>query len=132
MKVKLLTLEKKLTRFPPCVCRMLARHGESNRNMRLLEDAEISKESGLTLAEVRSLTWAVTWEGVQVGHMLAFSKACGVDFASGKNLAKHYRYLSLERPFNYLRKHKDWEPYWSRVFQHYAEELERIHYGTQA
>ena len=125
MKVKLLTLEKKLNRFPPCVCRMLARAGSSNRSIKLLEDEEIAKTSGLPIADVRSLTWAVSWDKVPTETMLLFSKACGVDFANGKNLAKHYRYLRLERPFNYLRKHREWDSYWSKVFQHYAEELER-------
>jgi len=119
----MLSVEERLKRFPPCVCRLLARTGGSNNTIRLLEDEEVAKKSGLHISEVRSIMWRVSWNKVAVEDVFSFSTACGVKFSDRKNLTKHYKYTQLKRPFAYLQKHPDYDTIWAPMFRMYSEYL---------
>ena len=117
------TLEEKLERFPPCVCRMLARTGSNNRSIGVLEDEELAERAEMSVSEVRSLSWLTSWDKVTNADFKSFTKACGVDFSSRESLAKHYKYTQLKRPFGYLRSHPEWDSWWSKMFHMYSTYL---------
>ncbi len=127
----MLKIEEKLKRFPPCVCRLLARTGDSNRNIRLLEDEEIAERANIHVSKVRSIMWLTNWDSVTVEDLFKFSKACGIDFSDRESLAKHYKYTQLSRPFAYLRKHRQYPEIWSLMFRMYSEYLEGQYVSTE-
>jgi len=115
--------------FSPCACRLLARTDNARGNaQRPLTDREIADRSGLALDEVRSLTWAKTWDNVPAPKMIAFSRGCGLDFdnrADGGDppMRKHLRLLERltgrwETAGHYLRRDPEWETKWKPLIEH--------------
>lgn len=123
----MLKIEERLDRFPPLVCRLLAREGESNRHIKPLTDDQIAERSGLSISRVKALSWLVDWKGVEVYEMLAFSKGCGVDLSDRSKLAKHLQYVRSKRnrTWQYLKKHHEWDSRWSQMITLYQEHLIR-------
>jgi len=115
-------LDKKLERFPPLVCRLLARAGPKN-SQRPLTDAEISAVSGIPLAKVISMSWLTSWDDVTCKDMLDFSKGCGVDFSDAKIMRKHLKYLELASRFVYLRRNVGWHSRWCPMLDIYRDVL---------
>lgn len=114
-------IEKRLRQFPPLVVRLLARHpGRRGSQQRVMTDAEIARRSKGKLAEahVACLSRATSWDDIPVGQMIAFTKACGVDFDSRRAMMVHTKYLrrnikqNLGPAFAYLRKDDQWESRW--------------------
>jgi hypothetical protein len=118
-----LPIKRKLRRFPPIVCRLLARTGP-RQERRPLRDEEIARASGLPVSKVRSLSWEVSWDDVPVGIMLKFSEACGVDFSSREILRMQTKFLSRKPVMRYLRKDREWETKWSPMMNAYRKHLE--------
>lgn len=128
----MISLEERFRTFPPVVCRLMARTG-SRKAVRLLEDEEIADASGLSLSKVRSLSWLVSWDGVPVDEMLAFSKGCGVDFSASRSIAKHKSYAQfVKKPYSYIDKHPESETFY-RMHLMYTRYLETLYpeYSTQ-
>lgn len=73
-----MTLTEKLNRFPPIMCRLVARTGVG-RASRGLSHSEIAQLSGLERSTVAKLSKRETWEGCTLETIDAFSTACGVD-----------------------------------------------------
>lgn len=71
-----LTLQQQLDKFPPALCRLVAR---KHRGRRPLTRREIASRSGLSLRQVDYLSKRTTWGGTTVKAMCAFATACGVD-----------------------------------------------------
>lgn len=76
-----MSLLAKVDRFPPFICRLLARtrHGYHG-----LSHDEIALRSGLPKSTVADLSFKTSWGGVTVEVADKFSAACGVDFFRGK------------------------------------------------
>ena len=115
-------LDIKLSRFPPLVCRLLARRGPKNRQVPLT-DAEVSHASGLKLPNVISLSWLTSWDDVTCGDMLAFSKGCGVNFSNALVMRKHTKYIALTTRFVYLRRSPGWHTRWNPMLEIYKDHL---------
>jgi hypothetical protein len=50
--------------------------------------------------------------------MVAFVKACNVDFEDGSTMDRHWAYLWQKKPnFTYLRRHQHWEAYYKRLLE---------------
>jgi len=103
-----LSITQKAERFPPILCRLLARK-RYGRPMTLLEIAEASH---MTPHEVESLSQSTTWEGVDIFRLKAFTSACGVDFDDSKQLRRAEDYLSKQPTFRYLRSSTEWTTYY--------------------
>lgn len=118
-----LPFEEKLRRFPPVVCRCLARVG-SGHSTRLMSDEEISQVSGLSLSEVMSLGCKTSWDNVPVESFVRFTKGCGIDIDSRDSLAKHSVYLNkLKGAPKYLRKDPAWKTRWKPAIVAFYTEL---------
>ena len=88
-----LTIPQKLTLFTPIACRLLARRKNSDGAVVAMTDAEIRDTSGLPMAVVKHLSWSDSWDHVEIRFMLAFTKACGIDFDSRDCVRANTRYL---------------------------------------
>ena len=120
-----LSIEQRLLRFPPIICRLLARKG-SGRGLVLLHDSEIAERSGLSVAQVQGLSHLLTWDDVICRHMLNFSKGCGIDLSDRDSLAKHWRYIKSRRAFLYLRAQPDYETRWKPMYAAYVNYLRSL------
>lgn len=75
--------------------RLLAR-----RDHRPLTQSEVAARAGLSVGCVSKLSRLRSWDGVRIGTMLAFCRACGVDFLR----LKRQRYFLLHRRLAHLRQ----------------------------
>lgn len=122
----MLPIEQRLRRFPPVVCRLLAREGRGG-HPRFLSDEEIAEQSGLTVAQVNGLSHLLTWDDVPCSQMLAFSAACGIHFSDRRSMMKHGKYIQNCRAFTYLRRQPDYETRWKPMYVSYINHLKREH-----
>jgi len=121
----MISIEERLDRFSPLVCRLLAREGESNKSIRPLTDEAIATASGLPLDVVISMSWRCSWEGVPVDIMLRFSTACGVVMSDRKIMAKHLQYLRSpkNKKWSYLKRSSLWDSKWYPMIMLYSKHL---------
>lgn len=129
----MISFETRLRRFPPIVCRLLARSGHSS-GQRLMGDQEIADTTAtlarqspdyvaLSVAEVRSLMWNTSWNKLTVSHALTFTLACGVDLSSRESVHKHSRYIRAQHRFCYLKRDLQYETIWKQLYTTYVDYL---------
>lgn len=99
---------KRLDRYPPVLCRLLARQ----KRGRPLTTREIAETSGLPPAKVEAISESVNWDGVGVYEMRGFTKACGCDFTNQSDMRRVEDYLRKRPKFTYLRKSPFWREYY--------------------
>ncbi len=90
----MLTLQAKADRFPPIVCRLLARKRVRHDYVEAMSDEELRSLSGLSMATIKRLSWTHSWDGVPVAEMLAFTRACGIDFDDRRSIQRNTRFLA--------------------------------------
>jgi hypothetical protein len=75
-------------RFPPCLCRFVARknHGHTPMSHR-----DIAAASGISKTKVAELSLRRTWDGVPIDEVESFARACGVDFLRPKRVLEYLR-----------------------------------------
>lgn len=115
----MLSLQAKLLRFPPAICFVLARTkvpGKGRGVLRPLTVQEISERSGLPEHRVIALSWALSWNDVTCGEMLAFTKGCGIDFNDRRNLQVNWAYVERRKGiYPHLIKHPRYSEYRHRI-----------------
>jgi hypothetical protein len=86
-----MTIFEIANKFPPCLCRFVARknHGHTPMSHR-----DISAASGISKTKVAEISLRRTWEGVPINEVESFARACGVDL------------LRLKPTLDYLRRGK--------------------------
>lgn len=114
-------LSAKLTRFPPIICRLLARRKVSATTVVPMTDAEICAASGLSIGEVKGLSWLKSWDGVGVDIMLAYSKACGVDFDDPISMKRNWAFLAKTGSATHLRRSPDWKTFYAPLSREAAK-----------
>ena len=103
-----LTLEAKLARFSPIVCRLLARKKTPTGGIAAMTDDDIVRASGLCTADVKHLSWLHSWDNVEVGKMLAFTRGCGLNLDDRQCIHKA-RQLFNTGTGSYLKRSPLWE-----------------------
>lgn len=90
-----------LDRFPPFLCRLIARNNGKGGTRKPLDNSEIARRSGLTVEKVASISKLPSWETVPVGICDRFRKACGI---TPRNEFRQIEYLRRSRdPARVLR-----------------------------
>lgn len=113
-----LTMQERLERFPPVVCRILARKRRPAGGISALSDAEVSAGSGLSVTEVSKIARLSTWDHVPVLTLFAFVKGCGLDLDSRDCLRTQTAYMKRLRSLpKYLLRHPDWETTFKPLLQ---------------
>lgn len=100
----------KILNLPPIAIRLLARRVTVGSHIVALTDAEIAQRSGLSAADVKMLSWTVSWDDVTVSKMMKFTRACGVDFENRRSVASAIKLLKTS-PLAYLRRSPQWESF---------------------
>lgn len=115
-----LTITAKLDRYPPILCRLLARCRDHGR-IRAKTAREIAEAAGMSEPEVQILSQLTTWADVPVAKMIAFSTACGVNFGSRRSLQGHDALMRTIRslPPAYLRRSVEWDSFLSHLARLY-------------
>ena len=108
----------RIDKYPPVLVRLMARKprgtGSGNGTKPLSTD-EIAESSGLSYSLVEGLSHSTTWSGVDVYTVRDFTVACGVDFTNPLHMKRLAQYLQKRGAFHYLRKHEDWDSYYSHL-----------------
>ena len=118
-----LSFWEKLDRFPPIVCRLLARRKQASGGIVAMTASEIASRGGMTVCEVNSLSWLTSWEGVPMRQVRQFSLACGVDFCDRANMREHSAYVKRCASFKYLKKSPEWDSVYSHMIRTYVSSV---------
>lgn len=105
--------------YPPLIVRLMAKRKPYGPPML---DAEIVQDSGLQPGVVFDLSMRMTWDGIDLPTLEKFTKACRMDFTSGKDMRRARQYLQ-KKPvtWKYLRQ----SPHWKSQFEPLALILKR-------
>lgn len=104
-----------LEQYPPFFVRLYAKRPGSGRGRNLaIEDAELGIISGLPLTRIRQIAQSTDWDGVTIGEMKAFTRACNFDpmLSAARRRVCQYNFICQKRnvvPFQYLRSAPKWE-----------------------
>jgi hypothetical protein len=132
MSLNKLTLSQKAARFSPAVCRLLARKTVNHNHVVALTDEEIRDASGLSLADVKALSYTASWSNVPLQKLILFTKACGVDFDDRKALQRHSKMMDGRR-FAYLRRSPMWGTHFQPIFKEWALRIaQQKNHGKQS
>lgn len=120
-----LTLQSKLDRFRPVLCRLLARRLQARPRLLIaLTDEELAERASLPISEIKRLSWSLTWQGVPVDAMLAFMLACGVDLDDRRSLERNWKLLRSGCG-SYLRASPQWQTLFVPLVRHSEQLIKR-------
>jgi hypothetical protein len=108
-----------LRRYPPILCRLFASRGHGPNRM-ALSDREIADASGLTLADVKFLSYSVDWARVEHGLIDPYLRACRVDFGSRRCVAR-LEWMRANGQFSHLRRSPLWESQFREMIEIWNE-----------
>lgn len=118
-----MTVLEYLDRFPPCLVRFLARTGQGFGQRRLTLK-EISERSGLAIGTVINLSMRITWQGMTLRTIDAYTQACEIDLF---DMSYEFRRLkALEQNRFYFLRHPVRKCNKARILRHYAQVAQRI------
>lgn len=83
-----MTLLEIADKFPPCLCRFLARKAHGHQPLSVRELAQLS---GLSKSTVAELSLKRSWTGVPIDTVVRFSRACGVNLVAPREARKYLR-----------------------------------------
>lgn len=109
-KIVRLTFPERLKRYPPILVRLLTIYGV-RPNRWCPTDHEIASAAGLSIAEVKRISYSLTWD-MPVPHMFAFLNGCRIDLENRRT----FRRLEWMRKSGYFR-HLHKSPLWPTQFQ---------------
>jgi len=98
--------------YSPALCRLLARRCRGRGAMpQPMSIAEIAEEAGLPVDVVEKLSVSTTWDNVPLPTAVKYLKACGMDWASGKDMHRARVFISQGslRTLTFLRRSPLWE-----------------------
>ena len=76
-----MTFLEKANRFPPYICRYVARKRHGTEPM---SHSDLAKASGISRSYIAELSKKKTWKGIPINVVDAFSIACGVNLSNPK------------------------------------------------
>lgn len=119
MKVTKQTFWELSFRFPPCLCRLLAKHVHGP----VLTDAEIADRAQMTVNEVVALSQLTSWDSCDLSTIRRFTLACGVDFCSRSKMKRVDSYIRSNPTWKYLKKSGRWTIQFRPLLETYNRSL---------
>lgn len=107
-----MTLLEKLNKFPPILCRAVARKNRGREPMSL---RDIADQSGLALSTVCELSQRRTWTNATLETIQKFSAACGVDLLHPR---RHLYFIKHRKKTIWSGKNR---PYYRKLLQEIAK-----------
>lgn len=116
----------RMDRFPPILCRLLARVPRG----RALTSVEIADKSGLSVMQVNSIATQTDWRGIDIPTARAFMAGCNTDLSKRSHCVRLDMYLRSNvkdprRRFQFLRKSGEWESYYLPLMQRLHRSLKK-------
>lgn len=117
---------RRMERYPPILCRLLARNRPGGRAM---TNEELAEKSGLDGATVHFLSSQGSWRGIDVYTLRSFTDACGIGFADAKAIKRADVYIrgrvvgGRRTPpnFRHLRRSPVWNMFYKPLVRHWLE-----------
>jgi hypothetical protein len=91
--------------YPPVVVRLAARKSKCGPP---LTTNEIADRAGMTPLHAWLVSCATSWDQIEFGTMLAFTKACGADFSDARSVRRLTAFFRTNPKWGHLKKHPDW------------------------
>lgn len=106
-------------RFPPILCRLLARRPYGPP----LTDAEIAAASGIPIVHVFAIGQSTTWHGIDLPTMRKFLTGCGMDFEDFNQISRARNYLRHKPSWKYLRVSPQWRTMYEPLMRKYRQSI---------
>lgn len=110
-------------RYPPILCRLLARH----KNGPPMTIEEIADRGELSNLEVILMSQHTSWDTVPLEAMHRFLVGCGMDFCNGRQVYRARQYthhvVKGSLAFAYLRKSQQWTQTYEPMLKRYLQSL---------
>ncbi len=105
----------RISRFPPCLVRLLARH---ETEYRPLTNTEIAARTNGVLGPwpVAVLSNTTSWDGIELAKLRAFTRACRCDFDNAKDMRRVEDYIRKSPTFRYVRLSPDYDQQFKPLF----------------
>lgn len=107
---------QRLNDFPPCLCRLLARHryGPPLTTDEIMQRSNVAPGLKVQLnpVQVETFSQSTDWKCIHILEALAFMYGCRVDLTDAKEFRRINSYLSKKPTLSYLRSHKNWKSYY--------------------
>lgn len=87
------SFQRKLDRFPPVLCRLLAvRYPQGRRGMPIaLTDEEIMQRGSIAIADFMWLSYSTSWAEIPEAKKNAFLKGCGIRLDNWRSYSRLVR-----------------------------------------
>lgn len=113
---------ERLDRYPPLLCRLLARVPRG----RVLETDEIASRSGLTPIQVLTISSQLDWRGIDLPTARAFMVGCNTDLSNRQHCRRIWMYLKAQpkKPssrFVHLRRSPNWTTYYLPLLEQFVQ-----------
>lgn len=83
-----MTLLEIAERFPPSLCRFVARKSHGQKPM---SHSDLAQKSGLSRSYVAIISLRSTWKGIPIDVVQRFSEACGVNLVNPQSAMEFIR-----------------------------------------
>lgn len=98
-------------KFPPRLCRFLARKAHGQKPM---SHRDISKASGLSVGCISKLSMKTSWKGVDIDIVERFSNACGVNLLA---TSRQKEFLERRKHAHILSGDRQQKKFFARLLQ---------------
>jgi hypothetical protein len=105
-RVSRVSFEQRLDRFPPVLIRLLTVFGR-RPNQYAPDDHEIARASGLSIEDVKRISYSRSWDPIPVGQMYLFMRGCGIDLEKRRTF-RRLEWMRHHGAFRHLRKSELW------------------------
>lgn len=106
-RIKRLSFWQRMDRFPPILVRLLTVY-RSGRAQWCPTDQEIAETSGLTIAQVKRISWSTSWDDLPLASVKAFLTGCRVDLEQRRTF-RRLEWMRRSGVFRHLRKSDLWK-----------------------
>ena len=120
---------ERLDRYPPILCRLLARHPRG----KAFSSVEIADRSGLSVMQVIAISNQTDWSGVDLPTARRFMLGCSTDLSNRSHCIRMHMYLRLQakdpsKRFMFLRKSGEWDSYYLPLLRRFYEHVVKMGY----
>lgn len=97
-----LRFKQRLDRYPPILIRLLTVRGRGNET-EMPTDRQIADASGLSMAEVKRVSYSTTWDDIPIATAYRFLTGCEIDLEKRRTF-RRLEYMRRRGHFRRIRK----------------------------
>ena len=112
---KPLRFQQRLDRYPPILIRLLTTRGRGAEKW-VPTDRQIAEESGLSMAQVKFVSYSTSWKDVPIATAYAFLMGCDIDLEK-RRCFRRLEWMRRHGHFSHLKR----SPLWKTQFEELLE-----------